>query len=184
LRAVADAPAEAAPRSQGRRSWAWNGRPLAIAAALAAVISGIVGFVAGTTLQDGGRSDSAAEPGVTLALSDEAARAWHLAMGRLPSGEREELPAATAELVVVSSFHDADGSLCREFELHDGAGGLLGVACRPRSQWVLAFAMRTPRLEQGYAPASVHAALEAWLAASGVGPALTPDEERAALRRQ
>ncbi|MCX7645089.1 MAG: hypothetical protein N2Z62_07315 [Rhodobacteraceae bacterium] len=104
------------------------------------------------------------------------------ALGKIASGERVALPGG-AGFAAIASFRDSDGVLCREFEYDpDPARTLVGVACRAGDGWDLRLAVAAPAADAGgYAPASSLDTLEAFLAATGAGPALSAEEERAAL---
>lgn len=101
------------------------------------------------------------------------------ALSSLPSGETADV--AGGSLHVISTFHEADGTLCREFE-HDGpdARRLTSVACRGDGTWDLRLAVAGGGAE-GYAPVSSSDALEAWFAGTEAGPPLDPEAEAAAL---
>lgn len=95
----------------------------------------------------------------------------------------EEMAIGTDRLKLVSTFRVTDQSLCREFEYASQAdGAIVAVACRDRESWKVRFAATSNPLENGYAPASSLDAVEAYLAAIGAGPALSPADEKAALK--
>jgi hypothetical protein len=95
----------------------------------------------------------------------------------------EEVAIGTDRLKLVSTFRVTDQSLCREFEYASQAdGAIVAVACRDDESWKIRFAATSGPLENGYAPASSLDAVEAYLAAIGAGPALSPANEEVALK--
>lgn len=139
-----------------------NRRPLAaIAAALTAAAIGIGWW------QFGGPQTGAA--GNDLAT-----------LGRLPSGEVQTFPDGES-LVVIASYITSDETLCREYETRSGKDASLNVACHQDGAWKLRFALSMSEAE-GYVPASGEIdALDAFLAETGMGMPLTPEEEEEAL---
>lgn len=144
--------------------------PLAASVALAA--GGLAGWFAA--------QQAGAPSGVGVAgLGDPAIVQ---ALGEVASGERVTLPGGAA-FAAIASFRDGEGTLCREFEYDpDPARTIVGVACRAGGGWETRLAVAAPAAgDGGYAPASSLDTLEAFLAATGAGPALSAEEERAAL---
>lgn len=154
---AAPAPAPAAPArpaNRNRAPWA------AMAAALAAAAVGIGWW------QTGG---PAALPPAEVAALDS-----------LPSGEAVTLEGA-GDLTMIASYRTAAGDFCREYEVARDRSLTVSVACRQDGAWQRQFASDMTAGE-GYVPASGDiAALDDWLADSGAGEPLTPEDEAAAL---
>lgn len=144
---------------------------LPIAASIAILAAGAIGYLAGAGLT-GPRSESIAlieAPGLQEALSETA------------SGGEVEL-ADSGTFRPVSSFRDPNERLCREFEIMGGGGGYIGVACRGEESWNLAFALSQPAAaDGGYSPASSLEILDNYLTSIEAGPPLSPADEAAAL---
>lgn len=157
--AVLPAPAAPAPvpaaANSNRAPWA------AVAAALAALAVGLGWW------QMGGAPDGLAQGEVA-------------ALDSLPSGEAVALEDGR-ELMVIASYRTADGAFCREYETARDASLTVGVACREGDTWQRQFASEMTAAD-GYVPASGDiAALDDWLAETGAGDPLTPEDEAAAL---
>ncbi len=162
-------PLRARTTSPRTRSAAW-----ALAASVAAIAIGIGGYLVGSL---GGRS------GDTVALGAVTAPALASALSTAPSGESHALGSG-ALVKPVTSFRDAEGRLCREFEIAPRVGArTLGVACRAGSEWRVDFAMASGGEGEGYAPASSTETLDAFLHAISASAPLSAEEERAALRQ-
>lgn len=106
------------------------------------------------------------------------------ALDSLPSGEATRL-ADGRELTMIASYMNQFSELCREYETHRDTVMHLSVACRDgdggSAIWVARFdaGIEAP---DGYVPASGDIdALDRYLADTGAGAPLTPDEEAAAL---
>jgi anti-sigma factor RsiW len=100
------------------------------------------------------------------------------------SGEEVAIADGSGRLRMISSFNDRSGALCREYEVDRSQGAsVVAVSCRDEADWAMRFAVAAPAGGDGYAPASSLDALEAYLGAIEAGPALTADEERAALAK-
>lgn len=155
-----------ASRRRTSRSTLW---PMAMAASVAALVAGPLGFL----LQPG------AERGEAVAVAEPLPAALSAVLDRLASGASETL-AGGARIEAIASFRDPAGGLCREFEIERDAA-LVAVACRSGDDWRVAFAVSAPS-DGGYAPASSMDALDAYLDAVSAGPPLSPEEEAAALR--
>jgi len=160
------APAPAAPPAS-RLRW----QPMALAASLALA----VGIGAGLLLSRGAETPLGAP--FSTALSER--------LDSLPSGNAAQLSDGTT-LTVVSSFTDAAGQFCREYEATTPErGGYVAVACRDDAGWQLQFAIAQAGEvggDTGYTPASALEALDAFFTATGAGQPMTTDEERAFLR--
>ncbi len=174
LRAARPAPSETVVPFRRRWTEAPSFRPMAAAAALALAVGVAGGFLVSQAIgarESGGFGLASFEaPGISDALDT------------LPSGER--LAIAGGEVAAIASFRDADGQLCREFEV-DRTGGdtVVSVACRTPAGWEPRLAIVAPGAEDGgYAPASSLETLDAYLGAIGAGPPLSPEDEASALR--
>lgn len=146
----------------------------ALAASVAAVAAGIGGYLAGTLNE---------RSGDFVAVGAITAPSLATALSTVPAGGSHALGSGRSVRPIVS-FRDAEGHLCREFEIAPSAGArTLGVACRAGSGWRVDFAMATGGEGEGYAPASSTETLDAYLHAISASPPLDPEEERAALRQ-
>lgn len=151
-----------------RRPWL-----MPLAASLAAIVFGLGGYLIGT----GGGS---APQG--FAVAGLGSPALSEALGRVPSGQEAVLANSGGRLRAVASFRDANGVLCREFEVDTAAeSSVVSVACREDGAWSVRFAVVAPVRDGGYAPASSMEALDAYLASAGVHEPLSPADEAAAL---
>lgn len=147
---------------------------LPLAASLAtAIAAGFIGYQLG---QGPGSAPADSDPGgfsntEIASVLDSAA-----------SGDEVAIADGSGRVRMISSFKEQSGALCREYEVDRSAGAsLVAVSCRDDSEWAMRFAVAAPAGGDGYAPASSLDALEAYLGAIEAGPALTADEERAAL---
>lgn len=159
-----------------RRAPAANFWPMAAAAAVAAIIAGPAGYLLS------GPGAGPAPGAVTAGLAIGAPLPADLAslLGSVPAGDERQV-GGDGRLRLIASFRDAGGALCREFEL-DERTAVVAVACRAGAEdWQITFAVNTPIAEEGFAPASSLASLDAYLEAISAEPPMTPDEERAAL---
>jgi hypothetical protein len=174
LRGARAAPAETVVPFRPRRVLAPSFRPMAAAAVLALAVGVAGGLLVSqaTSGRDGGGLRIAAldAPGIAAALDT------------LPSGER--LALGDGELATITSFLNADGELCREFEVaRTGRDTVVTVACRAGSLWEPRLAIVAGAADDtGYAPASALDTLDAYLGAIGAGAPLSAEEEAAALR--
>lgn len=151
-------------------------RPAAIwPAALAASLALAVGLGAGWGLApSGGTGEPPAFDGAWPAQADLSDP-----LSRLGTGE--EASTEAGEITVISSFRDASGAFCREFEIAAEGRGYVSVACRDAGDWHLRFAAATGSDADGYAPASSLEALDAYLEGIGAGGPLDPAAEAEAL---
>ncbi|MBL0936717.1 MAG: anti-sigma factor [Rhizobiaceae bacterium] len=152
-----------------QRSW-----QLPLAASLAtAVAAGFIGYQLGQT------------PGAAPAGSDISGFSSAEIAGVLDSaasGDEVAIADGAGRVRLISSFNEQSGALCREYEVDRSAGAsVVAVSCRNDGDWAMRFAVAAPAGGDGYAPASSLDALEAYLGAIEAGPALTEEEERAAL---
>lgn len=146
--------------------------PTAIAASLALVAGGVLGF----GLAEHGRSRTALAGLVTDAQ-------WHGALSELASGDSRDIDSG--RLTAVASFRNGDGRLCREFgHRHTSGRGSLWVICQEDEGWRVAFQMSvTVQSDRDYGTASSHEALDTYLASNKAGPPLSKAEEASFLRK-
>ena len=104
------------------------------------------------------------------------------ALGTLPSGARQPVDEA-GEIALIASFTNADGELCREFELdHPERRTIVSVACHAPSGWDVRLAIAAaPVADTGYAPASSLETLDAYLSATQASAPLEAEAEAEAL---
>ncbi|MDQ1900956.1 hypothetical protein RAH32_10930 [Paracoccus sp. WLY502] len=154
--ALADAPVQAtAPANRNRAPLA------ALAAALTVVVVGLGWW------QMGGPASGLPEAEVA-------------ALDSLPSGQAVLLEDGR-DLTMIASYRTAEGVFCREYETARDTALTVSVACRDGDRWQQQFASDLTTAD-GYVPASGDiAALDAWLADTGAGDPLTPEDEAAAL---
>lgn len=162
VRAIKAAERAAAPVAATR----W--RSLAAAAAVALIVAGPAGYLIGRL--------PAEAPGLAVGTALQPQLANLIAT--VPSGQ--DGTAGTQTLRPVSSFADASGELCREFEL-EAAGLAVGIACRRDAAWTVEFALSVPAAGDGYQPASGLDPLDAYLTAIGAGAPMSLEEEAVAL---
>lgn len=147
---------------------------------LAASVALAVGLGSAWFMGPNGAADGASGGLQVAALADPSIAA---ALDSLASGDETAI-AGGARLAAIASFHDADGTLCREFEHgRPGASSVVAVACRTEAAWDVRFAIAAAAPDAtGYAPASSLEALDAFLTATGAGAPLSAAEETAALQ--
>ena len=152
-----------------QRSW-----QLPLAASLViAVGAGFIGYQLGQT--PGTAPESSDIAGFSSAEIDGV-------LDNAASGEEIAIADGAGRVRLISSFNDQSGALCREYEVDRSASAsVVAVSCRQAGEWAMRFAVAAPAGGDGYAPASSLDALEAYLGAIEAGPALTAEEERAAL---
>jgi hypothetical protein len=149
------------PRRVTRQQWL-----MPIAASILAVITGVGGFMAGRSSQEGGT-------GFDNALA--------AALNEQPSGGDMTL-GGSRTLRIVASFMDGRGELCREYELTRPDETTATVACRTDNAWVTRLALSSPRTE-GYVPASAQDTIDAYLASIDAGGPLSAEDEKSALQK-
>lgn len=111
---------------------------------------------------------------------DGLPRAEVAALDSLLSGQATVLEDGR-DLTVIASYRTAEGAFCREYETARDASLTVTVACREGGDWQRQFASDMVATD-GYVPASGDiAALDDWLAETGAGDPLTPEDEAAAL---
>lgn len=158
-------PAASPPR---QRVWA-----MPMAAALLAVVGGVVGYMAGRDVT-GSAAPSLAAVGEALPAAVGSVLA--------SSASGSEVTLAEGRLRMISTVRSKSGNLCREFEL-DTRGGLtiVGVGCHEADAWRLDIAVAAPRTDEGFAPASSLNAIDSYLEMIEASGALSPEEEAEAL---
>lgn len=159
------------PRAAAPPPAAW--RPAALAASLALAVGLGAGWLAGRQGNTGGPA------GADVAAIDAA---LSRALDTLPAGGTAP-GAGGATVRVIASFAGGDGAFCREAEVEGAAQVRVVVACRAGDGWALRLATVSPAAGGGFLPAGSAEAVEAWIAATGAGPVLSPEDEAAALAR-
>lgn len=173
-------------RSPAASRWA-----LPMAAAIALIVGSVGGF-------EFGRRTAAPEQvaGTDIAVGP-VARGTALAtlLNEKPSGLTLSVPGASPrDLMVVASFRDAKGRICREFELlaaESGGPVTAGIACRnDGGTWYVEGAAQLAKAPepsaQDFSPASGEdaAAIEGLLKAIGAKPALSKTAEDELLKNE
>ncbi|WP_299472521.1 hypothetical protein [uncultured Roseibium sp.] len=146
--------------------------------AIAASITLVAGLAAGMAIGPFGGSKINPPFGITALADPEIA----VALSSIESGSSAVLGSG-ATLNVIASFVDADNTLCREFDYEAVNGpSIVSVACHVGDAWhpKIAIAANTEQ-SANFAPASSLEALETWLATSGFGDPLEPEEEKQQL---
>lgn len=146
---------------------------LALAASVALVAGGILGYLAsgsnGAPSTNGVLAAQFNDPGLPSALATVA------------SGEELSLDGG-GRFRAIASFRDEAGSFCREFEVDNAdASTVVSVACEADGQWRVRFSVAAASADDGFAPASSLEALDAYLMAIGASEPLSDDDERASL---
>jgi hypothetical protein len=149
-------------------------RDMAVAACLAFVVGGGIGWQAAGLATDGSSAGPSAF--ASLARADVSD-----ALSSVTSGQDIQL-ADGGRFKAIATFKSADDELCREFEL-DGADkqAVVSVACRRAETWDVRFAVASAQTEEGYAPASSLETLQAYLTQIEAGAPMPENEERVAL---
>jgi len=149
-----------------RSTWA-----MPLAASLAAVVFGVGGYLAG---------QAGAPASGNLAMTTIGDTAIVQALDSAPSGT--DVVAGDATLKLVSSFRDASGTLCREFELHRASrSAIVSIACRPEQGWDVRLAVAAQAAEEDYVPAGATEAVDSYLTTINAGAPLSDAEEKKAL---
>jgi anti-sigma factor RsiW len=145
---------------------------LPLAASIAAVIGGLVGYWAA--------GSSAPQPG-GLSVAGVVDAAIGEALDTVLAGQEVTL-ADGGRFRAIATFRDDADDLCREFELDSAdRSTVVSVACNDNGAWRVSFAVAAPGDTGGYAPASSAEALDAYLSAIEAGEPLSAEEEAAAL---
>ncbi len=139
---------------------------LPLAASLIAVISGIAGFSIGQI----GIENTGFDQSIASALDRET------------SGQDITLAGSSKVLNIVATFRDESGAVCREYEVKDAATNTLSVSCQKDGSWSTRLALTQP-IAEGYAPASSHETVSAYLTSVNAGPPLSKEEEQTVLKR-
>lgn len=167
-------PAERArPANQNRFDFGRMSAP--IAASIAIVAAGLIGYMAGTGF---GPAEQSA-PRAQVALMDLPG--LDQALDSVASGEDAVLAGSNFPFRAISSFRDGGERLCREFEVDAASGAYVAVACEADEAWSVALAINVPSQTGGYTPASSLDTLDAYLTSIGAGAPLSPEDEAAAL---
>ena len=146
---------------------------LPLAASIAAVIGGLVGY---WTAEDGERGQGG------LWVAGVIRPALGEALATVESGKEIRLAGISDRFRVIATFRNSEQDLCREFEVNSvDRSTVVSVACRSEDEWRVSFAVVAPGDAQGYAPASSTEALDAYLSAIAAGDPLSVEEEAAAL---
>jgi anti-sigma factor RsiW len=153
-----------------RRSFQWL--QLAVAASVALAVGIGTGFLLGDS-----------QPRPSGGMLADAGPALEGALETLASGTLSD-----AGVRPLSTFRDAEGRPCREFETAGALSARIGIACRqPRSGWEILAIVAVPEPASGadgFAPASgpEDQALDLSLEAIGAGVTFSPDKESALIR--
>jgi hypothetical protein len=143
-----------------------------IGLALAATVAGLaIGF--------GMRGAVDAPTENTAASSLAISSSLHDALDRNVSGQQR------AGVTVLLTFRLENGTLCRQFEIVDGAGSAEGVACRNADKrWQVSGWHEMPRDLGGYRTAAGdESPIEAMVDALDASGTLSPEEEAQEIRR-
>ena len=143
---------------------------LPIAASLALVAGGVLGYMAAGQPERATGIDIAGLAGERIVE----------ALNTSPSGKTIEL-GREARFEAIATYRDGANALCREFEVSAGGASHVAVACQGDGTWQLRFAASQTDAGGAFVPASSMEALDAFLGASGAGTPLSADEEREAL---
>lgn len=160
FRPRASTPVPRSPGASMSSPWA-----MALAASVVGIVVGLGGFLLG-------QSTAVAPEGTSLALNE--------ALETVPSGGERAL-SEVESLHMVASFRDAEGHLCREYELKAAAAVTTAVACHGPAGWQTRFALTNP-VAEGYMPASTTDTLDAFLSGIGAGAPLSPEAEAADIQ--
>jgi anti-sigma factor RsiW len=165
--ASTSSPATVIPFRRAAVTSAWR---LPLAAGFALIV-GAAGFAAG-------RAGEGGAPAIIAALASD--RSVTKALDTTPSAQTHAF-ASGGSLRPVLTFRAADGRFCREFELEGGDAAALGVACRRDQRWETEVLVAASARGDGYGTVSGPAAMDAVAVALNAGPALSEEEERAAM---
>ncbi len=159
----------------GKRQAAAMGTPrwaLPMAASVALVAGALGGYLAGL-------SESGSPSG--LKMADLSQPAITQALTTVASGKETSL-GSSERFRAIATFKDDSGDLCREFEVdHADKSTVVAVACHVEKTWQVQFTVVAAQNSQGYAPASSHEALNAYLSAVGVSEPMSEESEKSAL---
>jgi hypothetical protein len=142
---------------------------LAMAASIAAIAIATFSYLAGR------QSVSPSLHGPVAHLSDpEVSRT----LSESASGQDRDL--SFGRIRVVSTFRVANGSLCREFNLHTSSGSSDAVACHANG-WMITFAVASASPKDAYVPSDGADLMASYLQSSGAGEPLLNAAEMQAL---
>lgn len=161
FRPRASTPVPRSPGASMSSPWA-----MALAASVVGIVVGLGGFLLG-------QSTAVAPEGTSLALNE--------ALETVPSGGDRDLPVTGESLHMIASFRNAEGHLCREYELKAAAAVTTAVACHGPAGWQTRFALTNP-VAEGYMPASTTDTLDSFLSGIGAGAPLSPEAEAADIQ--
>jgi anti-sigma factor RsiW len=164
------------PANQNRFDFGRMSAP--IAASIAVVAAGLIGYMAGTGFGPTQQSAPAAQV-AQVALIDLPG--LDQALDTVASGNDAVLEGSDLPFRAIASFRDGGDRLCREFEVDAASGGYVAVACEADEAWSIALAINVPSETGGYTPASSLDTLDAYLTSIDAGSPLSPEDEAAAL---
>lgn len=170
-----------APLPATARLPVWRRAMPALAASLALVIGGTLGYIAGRGGADGASAGGVAAisgaPGADLALAS--------ALERTPSGEslawRDGPSGLAGEIAIVATHRLNDGRICREYEARVTGRDTVaaGLGCREAGRgWRTEIAAVKPAAGGGYATASGASVIDAAIEDLGGAGALPEEEEK------
>lgn len=155
-----------APRQQGFA----QRHALPIAASLALVAGGLLGYMAA------GQPEQAGGIEIAGLADDRIVEALNVS----PSGETRQL-GEDARFEAIATYRDGADTLCREFEVSARGTSHVAVACQENDAWQLRFAASQVDVNGDFVPASSLEALDAFLMATRAGAPLSAEDESAAL---
>jgi hypothetical protein len=105
-----------------------------------------------------------------------------LALTTLASGESESF--GETGVVMIASFRNANGMLCREFEVSTSTvNKSVVIACNSGKQWQTVLQVALPYDNNSFMPAGGHKSVEAYLQAAGMTEPLSIEEEKLTLSK-
>lgn len=155
------------PRTQSSRRWL----PVALAAGVALLVAGPIGFQLGRIGVANPTPAGPVQAGTVDPLVDRL-------LSKLPSGEAFSLESG-GTFTVISSFEIDEGRFCREFEV-DGERAYLGVACMADQGWRYNFLSAQEAgqsVDDGFSPASSVDLLDTYLAGENASPPFSAADE-------
>ncbi|MCR9212313.1 MAG: anti-sigma factor [Proteobacteria bacterium] len=160
-----------APKQHKKPAYSWQ-------IPLAASITLIIGLGAGYTLNTAQEAAETSELGLASLSQPQIVEA----LVAIPSGMESQLGGEGDRFRAIATYRNADGTLCREFEVDQSdKSTVVAVACRPEQRWNVRFAVVAGPADSGYAPASSLESLDAYLDAVDAGEPLSLEDEKAAL---
>lgn len=168
-----------APRSSG-----WRITMPALAASLALVIGGSLGYMAGR----GGGADTAAGGLAAISGAPGAERALASALEKTPSGEtlawNDGRSGLSGEIALIATHRLKDGRVCREYEarVRGRESVAAGLGCRDQGgAWRTDIAAMKPAMGPDYASASGASVIEGAIEAAGGEGAMAAAEEKSLI---